>query len=60
MSQPVAIITGASRGIGAAAAILLAERGFSICVNYLNAKEKAEEVVNAIKHKQWASNCHPS
>src|SRR3990167_10312910 len=51
MSQPVAIITGASRGIGAAAAILLAERGFSICVNYLNAKEKAEEVVNAIKHK---------
>ncbi|MEF1305585.1 SDR family NAD(P)-dependent oxidoreductase, partial [Vibrio owensii] len=32
--QKVVIITGASRGIGAATAKLLAKQGYAVCVNY--------------------------
>jgi len=41
----VVVITGASRGIGAATARLAARRGFSICVNYRRNREAAESVV---------------
>ena len=44
----VAIITGASRGIGAATARVLAERGFRVVVNYHSSAEEAEEVVASI------------
>jgi len=47
--SPVLIVTGASRGIGAATAILAARRGFSVCVNYLREREKAAEVVRAVQ-----------
>jgi NAD(P)-dependent dehydrogenase (short-subunit alcohol dehydrogenase family) len=47
MSQ-VAVITGASRGIGAATAQVLAERGFRVVVNYRSSAAEAEEVVGAI------------
>lgn len=43
----VAVITGASRGIGAAIALLLAERGFRVVVNYRSSAEEADEVVRA-------------
>jgi 3-oxoacyl-[acyl-carrier protein] reductase len=43
----VAVITGASRGIGAATASVLAERGFRVVVNYRSSVEEAEEVVRA-------------
>jgi NAD(P)-dependent dehydrogenase (short-subunit alcohol dehydrogenase family) len=46
--SPVAIITGASRGIGAATARVLAERGFRVVVNYHSSAEEADEVVAAI------------
>lgn len=47
--KKVAIVTGGSRGIGAATAKLLAQNGYAVCVNYHNAKQKAEELVAEIK-----------
>jgi len=44
----VAVITGASRGIGAATASVLAERGFRVVVNYRSSAEEAEDVVRAV------------
>jgi NAD(P)-dependent dehydrogenase (short-subunit alcohol dehydrogenase family) len=43
----VAVITGASRGIGAATALVLAERGFRVVVNHRSSAEQADEVVRA-------------
>jgi NAD(P)-dependent dehydrogenase (short-subunit alcohol dehydrogenase family) len=45
---PVALITGASRGIGAATARVLAERGFAVVVNHRASAPEAEEVVAGI------------
>jgi NAD(P)-dependent dehydrogenase (short-subunit alcohol dehydrogenase family) len=41
----VALITGASRGIGAATSQVLAERGFRVVVNYRSSAQEAGEVV---------------
>lgn len=45
----VAIVTGASRGIGRAIAIELAKRGAAVTVNYLRSAQSAEDVVSTIK-----------
>lgn len=45
----VAIVTGGSRGIGRAAAILLAERGYDVVVNYQANAQAAAEVVAAVE-----------
>ena len=49
----VMIVTGGSRGIGAAIAIKAAKAGFDVAVNYVRAKDRAEETVREIeKHGQ--------
>lgn len=48
-SNKVAIVTGASRGIGAQIAIRLAEEGFNVVVNYANSGREAGRVVEQIK-----------
>ena len=42
------IVTGASRGIGAATARLAASRGYAVAVNYLRNAQAAQDVVKAI------------
>ncbi|MBU6955348.1 SDR family oxidoreductase [Hahella sp. HN01] len=49
-SKKVVIITGAGRGIGAAAAMLAGARGYAVCVNYLNNHDAAQQVVTAIRN----------
>jgi NAD(P)-dependent dehydrogenase (short-subunit alcohol dehydrogenase family) len=46
--EKIIVITGASRGIGAATALLAARRGYTVCVNYLRNPEKADLVVEQI------------
>ncbi|MCG8334533.1 MAG: SDR family oxidoreductase [Proteobacteria bacterium] len=48
LSQKIALITGASRGIGAATAKLLAAHGASVAVNYARSAEAADQVVQEI------------
>lgn len=45
----VLLITGASRGIGAATARLAATRGYSVCVNYRVNREAADAIVRDIE-----------
>lgn len=49
LNQKVAIVTGASRGIGQAIAEVLAGEGAKVVVNYNSSAEAAEEVVGRIQ-----------
>jgi NAD(P)-dependent dehydrogenase (short-subunit alcohol dehydrogenase family) len=48
MDNKVMVITGGSRGIGAATASLAAAQGYAVCINYLHNRAAADAVVNAI------------
>lgn len=48
LDNKVALVTGASRGIGRKIAITLAGHGAHVIVNYCGSKEKADEVVDEI------------
>ena len=48
MDQKVALVTGASRGIGRAVALALGSAGFAVGVNYMRARERAAAVVTEV------------
>lgn len=55
-SGKIALVSGASRGVGAATARYLAERGYDVVVNYRNKAKRAEAVVDEIQasgRKGW-------
>jgi NAD(P)-dependent dehydrogenase (short-subunit alcohol dehydrogenase family) len=45
----VMIVTGGSRGIGAATAVLAAQRGYAVCVNYVSNRAAADGIVATIE-----------
>ncbi|WP_444883423.1 SDR family oxidoreductase [Microbulbifer sp. PSTR4-B] len=49
MKNKVALITGGSRGIGAATAKLLAQRGYQIAISYRERRKQAEDLVNELQ-----------
>ena len=51
LTGKIALVTGASRGIGKEIAVTLAKNGATIIVNYNGSRERAEEVVKAIEEK---------
>ncbi|MEG0180082.1 MAG: SDR family NAD(P)-dependent oxidoreductase, partial [Oscillospiraceae bacterium] len=51
----VALITGASRGIGAAIAIALAKSGYSVAICYNSNEQKANDIVNALNSEGLTS-----
>jgi 3-oxoacyl-[acyl-carrier protein] reductase len=46
----VALVTGASRGIGCGIAVALAERGWSIAINYLRNAQAAAQALQLVQH----------
>lgn len=52
MSNPrVMLVTGGSRGIGAATVRLAATRGYAVCVNYLQNRDAAEALVGDVRRQ---------
>ncbi|KAF1037824.1 MAG: putative oxidoreductase YgfF [Herbaspirillum frisingense] len=49
MADKVIIVTGGSRGIGAATAKLAGQRGYAVCVNYVSNRDAAEAVAQEIR-----------
>lgn len=53
----VALVTGSSRGIGAAIAALLAREGWAVCINYIEQREKAEALVLSLRKVGCTAMC---
>ncbi len=51
VGRPVALVTGASRGIGAATALALAEHGYDVVITYRNKAARANEVASEITRR---------
>lgn len=52
LDQKIAVITGADSGIGRGIALCFAEAGATVVINYVHARDKAEEVLHAIEQKR--------
>jgi NAD(P)-dependent dehydrogenase (short-subunit alcohol dehydrogenase family) len=50
MDKKIIVITGGSRGIGAATARLAAARGYAVCISYLHNRQAADDTVAAIRN----------
>lgn len=48
MKNKVVLITGGSRGIGAATAKLASKKGWAVCINYKNSQSQANQLVTEI------------
>lgn len=60
LTDRVAVVTGASRGIGRGIAALLAERGAAVAISYRSRQQDADELVTAIQAsggRAWAGQC---
>ncbi len=51
MTNKVAIVTGSATGVGAAAALMLAERGCNVVINYTRSKDEAEDTALQCRDK---------
>ena len=47
--ERVALVTGSSRGIGAAVAAALAREGYAVCINYIERQDKAEALAQTLR-----------
>lgn len=57
LSGKTALITGASRGIGRAIALLYAEHGCNIAFTYINEQNEAEQLLEELQRKQVQALC---
>lgn len=58
LNGKIALVTGASRGIGREIALELAAEGATVIVNYNGKRDRAEEVVSTIEENGGKAECY--
>lgn len=51
MTEKIALVTGSSRGIGAAVAAALSRAGWAVCINYLEREDKAKALAETLRQE---------